>query len=217
MSRPTRIRELATGETSDAASLLARGMRDNPVHLQAYGPDAAVRERALKRMFFSATEGQLTRGIVLGAYRADTVVGVAGMMPPGHCLSIFAGRLTALSALALGVGLHSSRRVMEWMDDWARSDAEQRHWHVGPMAVEPRLRGRGIGSALLRECCRHIDAQQLAGYLENDKAENLPLFARFGFEVIGEHEVLGVPTWFMLRQARAAAGANRGGEPGPRV
>jgi GNAT superfamily N-acetyltransferase len=206
MSRPTRIRELAPGETSDAASLLARGMRDNPVHLQAYGPDATVRERALQRMFFSATERQLRSGIVLGAFRADKLVGVAGMMPPGHCLSIFAGRLTALSALALGVGLKSSRSVMEWMDDWARSDAEQRHWHVGPMAVEPRLRGQGIGSALLGECCRHIDAQRLAGYLENDQADNLSLFARFGFEVIGEHEVLGVPCWFMLREARAITG-----------
>jgi predicted N-acetyltransferase YhbS len=70
------------------------------------------------------------------------------------------------------------------------------------MAVEPRLQGQGIGSALLRESCRRIDADGRAAYLENDTAGNLPLLERFGFEVREEHDVLGTPHWFMLRAPR---------------
>ena len=41
-----------------------------------------------------------------------------------------------------------------------------------------------------------------AAYLESDKAENLPLFGHFGFEVEDRHVVLDTPVWFMLRAAK---------------
>jgi ribosomal protein S18 acetylase RimI-like enzyme len=200
MSLPIEIRTLAAHEDLDAASLLARGMRDNPNHLQVFGQDPRARERALKLMFTTAMRKQLSQGIVMGAYCSDELVGVIGMMPPGRCLSAFAGKMSALLALVLGIRLSGALRLQEWIDDWVRNDAEVPHWHLGPMAVEPRLQGRGIGSALLRDCCARIDGERLAGYLENDKAENLPFFERFGFEVDDEHVVLGTRNWFMLRR-----------------
>jgi ribosomal protein S18 acetylase RimI-like enzyme len=204
MSLPVEIRQLAIHEAMDAARLLARGMRDNPNHVHTFGPDAGERERALGLMFGTAMGQQLRNGVVLGAFYSDELVGVIGMMPPGRCLSAFAGKMTALSALLLGINLTKSRRLLAWMDDWTHSDAVVTHWHLGPFAVEPHLQGQGIGGALLRESCRLIDADQTAAYLDNDKIENLPLFERFGFEVEDEHAVLGAPNWFMLR--RKAAG-----------
>jgi GNAT superfamily N-acetyltransferase len=196
------IRALHPGEEDGAARILARGMRDNPVHVQALGADADHRTRLLESIFGAIVRQQVSRGVVLGAFRQAELVGVAGMMPPGQCPSALSGKVTALAALALGSGLGNSRRVLQWLNDWADTDAPVEHWHLGPMAVEPRLQGQGIGSALLRESCRRIDADGRAAYLENDTAGNLPLLERFGFEVREEHDVLGTPHWFMLRAPR---------------
>ena len=38
-----------------------------------------------------------------------------------------------------------------------------------------------------------------------DKRENVAFYERFGFEVVGEDEVLGVRNWFMLRSSKGAA------------
>lgn len=197
------IRALTSREEPDAVRILARGMRDNPLHVRAFDADAEHRERFLASLFGAIVRQQLSRGSVLGAFRDGELVGVGGMLPPGQCPAGLSGKVAALSALVLGSGLGNSHRVLQWLSDWAATDASVEHWHLGPMVVEPRLQGRGIGSALLHECCRRIDADGSAAYLENDKAENLPLFARFGFRVAEEHEVLGVQNWFLLRAPTA--------------
>jgi len=46
-----------------------------------------------------------------------------------------------------------------------------------------------------------MDAAGEDAYLETDKPINVRFYERFGFEVVGEQEVLGVPNWFMVRRA----------------
>ena len=73
--------------------------------------------------------------------------------------------------------------------------------------MEPALQGRGIGSLVLREYTRRLDEAGEDSYLETEKPQNVALYSRFGYEVIEETEVLGVPNWFMWREARAALSA----------
>ena len=98
-------------------------------------------------------------------------------------------------------------RVGRWLSDWERRDPDAPHSHYGPFGVEPALQGRGIGSLVLGEYTRRLDADGLDAYLETDKPENVALYSRFGFEVIDEGGLLGTPNWFMWRQAGADAPA----------
>ncbi len=50
-----------------------------------------------------------------------------------------------------------------------------------------------------------MDESRFMAYLETDKRENVAFYKRFGFEVVGEHKVLGVQNWFMLRSFAGAA------------
>ena len=199
MSVSITIRELNFADQPEAVALLVRGMSDNPIHLRAFGANTGHRERALRAMFNAIVTRQLSRGIVLGAFHDGALMGVSGMMPPGHCPSAIMGKISALSALVLGGGLRDSRQLLEWLDDWMQTDVAVEHWHLGPIAVEPRWRGRGIGSRLIEECCEIIDRDGCAAYLENDKAENLRLLERCGFVATEVHAVLGIRNWFMLR------------------
>ena len=210
MAAAIRITQLGRDHRDAAAELLARGMLDNPNHVGAFGADPGQRRSALDGMFRLVLGHQLEEGRVLGAFRGARLAGVCGMMPPGRCPSALGTRFAALSTLVLGGGLRHSRSVLEWLEDWAATDPEVEHWHLGPATVDPELRGKGIGTAMLRACCEMLDAEGAAGYLENDRQENLPLLERFGFEVIAEHPVLGRPNWFMLRAASHAPARRRG-------
>jgi ribosomal protein S18 acetylase RimI-like enzyme len=59
----------------------------------------------------------------------------------------------------------------------------------------------GIGSKLMRVFSAQMDAAGEDAYLETDKAINVRFYERFGFEVVGEEEVLGVTNYFMIRRA----------------
>jgi len=101
----------------------------------------------------------------------------------------------------LALGPRSAGRTMKWLGTWSKHDPEKRHWHLGPVAVDVHLQGRGIGSMLMRAFCERMDAAGEDAYLETDKPENVRFYERFGFEVVGEEEVIGVANWFMMRPA----------------
>ena len=77
--------------------------------------------------------------------------------------------------------------------------------HLGPLAVDAGLQGQGIGSILLAEHCRRLDAAGEVGYLETDREQNVAFYARQGFETVDEAQVLGVPNWFMRRPPSRSA------------
>lgn len=86
-----------------------------------------------------------------------------------------------------------------WTSAWAKHDLDEPHVHLGPLAVDAHLQGQGIGSLIMREHCRRLDDDRDVGYLETDKRSNVRFYERFGFEVISEESVLGLPNWFMRR------------------
>ena len=47
------VAPLSPAEVPAAVGVLARGMRDNPIHMAVFGPDPDRRERLLVRMFTS--------------------------------------------------------------------------------------------------------------------------------------------------------------------
>jgi ribosomal protein S18 acetylase RimI-like enzyme len=200
------VRELAPTETSFAAGVLARGMRDNPLHVQAFGPDPESREQTLTRMFQGVLPLYPPKGVILGAFTSatpgetpETLVGVCGMVRPGRCQPGPGERLRLLPGLVSGSRVGGTARLLSWTGAWSRLDPPEPHWHLGPVGVERHLQGRGIGSALLRAFLARIAGERSAAYLETDKRENVRFYERFGFRVHIEAPVLGVPNWFMIR------------------
>ena len=196
------VRDLRREEIGAAVALLARGMLDNPLNVAAYGSDPERRRRALERTF-ARLFAVFTQQRPLCALDGGALVGVAGVAPAGTCQASALQRLRFLP-LMLALGPRTSGRVSSWLAAWGKRDPARAHAHLGPVAVEPALRGRGIGSELLREHARRLDAAGEVSYLETDKRENVGFYERHGYAVVGETEVIGVPNWFMLREPVAA-------------
>jgi GNAT superfamily N-acetyltransferase len=195
------VRELRREEVPEAVGVLARGMRDNPLHVAAYGDDPHRRLRCHARLMgglfrtFTAQEP-------ICASRDGVLVGVTGVAPVGTCQPTAGQRLRLLPVL-LSLGPRTAGRVGKWTSSWAERDPDEPHIHLGPLAVDARLQGKGIGSQIVWEHCRRLDAAGDVSYLETDKAKNVPFYERFGFQVVGEAPVLGVTNWFMRRRPDA--------------
>jgi ribosomal protein S18 acetylase RimI-like enzyme len=194
------VRELRRAELPAAVEVIARGMRDNPVHLAAYGTDPVRRLQYHARLVRALLKAKPTTRL-LGATREGILVAVAAEAPAGTCQPTPRQLLRMLPQLAL-LGPKAALRVRAWINAWAEHDPAEPHVHLGPVAVDAHLQGGGIGTILMREHCRWLDETQQAGYLETDKPANVGFYDRFGYEVVGQAQVLGVPNWFMRRSAR---------------
>lgn len=199
------IRELSPGETDAAAAVLGRGMRDNPLHVRAFGASPDQRERTLTRIFQGVLRQYIPKGAVLGAFSSGTLVGVCAMVEPGRCQPTGGERLRLLPEAIAGAGLGGTVRLLKWVGTWARHDPREPHWHLGPVGVERHLQGQGIGGALLRGFCQRMDALGAMAYLETDKRENVAFYERFGFQVQAQEPVLEAPNWFMARPLSGSA------------
>lgn len=193
------VRDLDAAELSAAVAVLARGMRDNPVHVQAYGDDPN-RRRRLHGALMRGVLGVFDHRDLICATLDGRLVGVAAATEPGACQPTTMQRLRLLPTVA-GMGPRTSLRVLAWTSAWARRDPSWPHVHFGPFAVDDGFQGQGIGSAIMSEFCRRLDQTRAASYLETDKSRNVDFYQRFGFEVTRQQPVLGVPTWYMARSS----------------
>jgi len=192
--------ELAPQELDYAAQVLGRAFRDNPLSVAVFRGREEGRRAALERLFAAHVPG-LGRPPFC-ARRRGWVVGVAGMAPPGTCRFGPLRLLRVGAAVLWGGGPLALARALRVVAVWERWDPRERHWHLGPVGVDPSLQGMAVGSQMLERFCAYMDSLGELAYLETDKPENVRFYQRFGFRVIGEEAVLGVTNWFMLREPR---------------
>lgn len=194
------IGPLAPSGVDEVVGVLSRGMRDNPVHVAAFGDDPGVRQQKLRVLMSAAFRVRDLSHAIVARDEEGAMVGVCGMMPPGACRPDFKQQLMLLPTL-LRLGPRSAGRVSSWLGAWGEHDPDERHWHLGPLAVDAHLQGLGVGGRLMQVFCARMDAARDDAYLETDKPINVRFYERFGFEVISEENVLGVNNYFMYRKS----------------
>ena len=174
----------------------------NPINVAVFGgrgPEQARQNRALFAALFEMLEGPrfvaLHEGSVVGYVQW---VGYPECRPLREKAASIMPRL--LTELADGV----APRLVTWLRAWRERDPDAPHSHFGPIAVSPSCQGTGIGLLLMQHYCAQLDLTMESGYLETDRPENVGFYAKSGFEVTFEMEVLGVRNWFMRRPAHAA-------------
>ncbi len=79
------------------------------------------------------------------------------------------------------------------------------HWYLPMMGTDPTKQSKGYGSALLRHALEWCDRDIKTAYLESSNPQNIPLYQRFGFELIGKIQIGSSPTIFpMMREPNMA-------------
>jgi len=90
--------------------------------------------------------------------------------------------------------------VLEQMD---AAHPRYPHWYLPWLGVDAGAQGQGVGSRLLAECLKLVDADRLPAYLETPNPRTVAFYDRHGFQVVGAARAGACPRLtFMLRQPR---------------
>jgi GNAT superfamily N-acetyltransferase len=194
------VRTVTDGERSVAGAVAGRALCDDPLVVFLHGDDVAVRLRASYDMFIGTVVAMPDHA--LGGFLGNHPVVVVAAAAPSTC---FMHRLDAeyrnMPDGPLGAP-GSPDRLRRAMANWRANHTDERHWHVGPVAVEPVLQGKGLGGQVMRAFCDRMDAEGELAWLETEKPENVVFYRRHGFEVTSESDVHTLHTWFMRRDPR---------------
>jgi ribosomal protein S18 acetylase RimI-like enzyme len=115
------------------------------------------------------------------AYRSGDFKAAALWLPPG----VTPDEEALGTVIREGVAPELQEEVFGVLEQVGAGHPRETHWYLPAIGVEPLSQGRGYGSALLARGLEVCDRDHLAAYLEATNPANVPLYQRFGFEVIG--------------------------------
>jgi ribosomal protein S18 acetylase RimI-like enzyme len=198
-SRVPDVRLATAGDGPRLAEALADAFVDDPLSKWLFAEDDGLRDR-LRRSFRALLDRvYLKKG---HTYTTADLAGAAMWAPPGKW------RLSLIQQLRLAplmlriipaANLRNGARLNVLVE---RAHPADPHWHLGVLGVSPTRQRTGIGAALLRPVLERADADHVLCHLETSKEENIPYYARHGFEVNTELEMPeGAPRlWTMTRR-----------------
>ena len=192
------VRPLHPEELTDAGQVAARALSTSPTSFWVSGDDPVARLRLSLDVFIEFVEVQAAP---IGALLGKHVVGVCGMRAPGECIGATTSDEMRVPPDTIGEPGDVSRGLYVWALLCNR-DLDERHWHLGPVAVEPMLQGVGIGGRMLSAFGDQMDERGEVAWLETDKPENVVFYRRAGFDVVEELTEHGLTNWWMRRDPR---------------
>jgi GNAT superfamily N-acetyltransferase len=195
----------STSHDRDAiSSVLTRAFTDDPVFIWMI-PDPARRTAVLPglfSLFVQAYQPLQATQVIAGPGTADPIAGAALWAPPGtHAVDDedaeeFAARIEQVTGTDTG-------RVLEVIGLLEEQHPSADCSYLNLLGVDPARHGSGLGSALLATTLRRCDAGAGPAYLEATSPRNRRLYARHGFEVVGEIALPEGPSlWPMWRDPR---------------
>ncbi len=196
------VRPATKTDIRPLSAALARSFHDDPVATWLL-PDDASRVARQARLFAAMTRHQhLGDGGVEVACDGPTIGAAALWDPPNRWQESRRAVAMMLPTLIPAMGRRLS--ALKLLGDLMKAEhPEEPHWYLAVIGADTSARGRGLGAALMRSRLQRCDAEHAPAYLESSKADNVPFYQRFGFEVTGELVVPGGPTlWKMWREPR---------------
>lgn len=167
-------------EHEAAAEALALAFADDPCwkHLL---PDDRRRPEQLLAYFTSEIE------TLTPDYRelwvTEDGAGAALWAPPGRWrvpMGVTAGearRMMGVFGRRLPLGIWTILRLER------HHPRSPKHWYLHYLGVEPRLQGKGLGSALMAPVLQRCDAESVPAHLESSSERSRVLYERNGFEL----------------------------------
>ncbi len=202
MSSPSRLEQVRPAAPADLprlAEALTEAFADDPGFAWCV-PDATRRRRYGPPYFGRLLRrAYLPKGHVFVSGSHDAV---ALWAPPGDWAIAAPAQLTLLPVVAASARgcLARTLRGLAAMEALHR-EVDEPHYYLALMGTHPATQGQGHGSTLLEHMTARCDREGLPAYLEATTEANRDLYARHGFEVVGEHRWTGggPPWWAMWR------------------
>lgn len=117
------------------------------------------------------------RGVTRGGAHLCGDVGAALWLPPG----VHPDDAALDALLDRSVAPDARAELVEAYAAFDRAHPTEPHWFLPLMGVDPFMKRRGVGAALLRYGLDACDRDGAPAYLESTKPENVAFYESFGF------------------------------------
>jgi ribosomal protein S18 acetylase RimI-like enzyme len=183
-----------------SARVLARAFVDDPVTTAVYPKFSSTRRiEALIVDFIAELKLCMRRGYPVEALDGDKVLGAAVIYAPGNYPIPAIDQWYLLLSSILGNGLYNIRDWLLWLNEVDKYHPTVPHYYLEYIGVDPEHQGKGVGSSILQHLIDHADEDHVGCYLENANPGNIIFYQRFGFQIMEEKQIIGLPTWLMWR------------------
>jgi len=185
-----------------AAFVLGKAFVDEPVSALIYrrfSPQQRV--RALTVDFSAELLVNLRIGCPIQVEDDGSVAAAAIIYPPRtYPLPWYVGWIFLIKSV-LRNGRYDIRSWIRWLNEVDKIHPTEPHYYLECIGVEPSYHRKGLGSLIMDHLITRADADRCGCYLENADHRNIPFYERFGFQIIDQKEIVGIPTWFMWRKS----------------
>lgn len=135
------------------------------------------------------------------AYHTGEYLGTALWLPPGT----LPDEKDVFEHFEQTLYPSTTKTAFDVLNQMGTYQPEEPHWYLAFIGVDVSHQGQGIGSKLLKSMIDKFDRGECLAYLESTTAANIPLYERFGFNLIGRIEVNDCPPLFpMIRRPQVA-------------
>lgn len=193
----------ATAADADAAAAtLARAFIDDPLICYLL-PGEATRPTKMPRLF----KLLFKLGLPYGCCDVTSDLGAVALWRPPNRWEIPYWQYITNAREFLGLfGVGGALKVMSTMEVIEKRHPHEPHWYLQAIGTDPAKQGKGYGGVVIRRQLAAADDARVPAYLESSKANNIPIYQSFGFEVTGEINLPDGPTlWPMWRKAKTTA------------
>jgi ribosomal protein S18 acetylase RimI-like enzyme len=198
----TNLYRLKKSDIERGTEVLVRAFQDDPL-THFFFPPCANWEKLVSKYFAF----RLRFGIKYGEVYATSpeIKGLAAWFAPGKSdMTNF--RLMRVGGIAFSreMGpeiLGRLNMIGEYTSTMRKKHILEPHWHLFPIAVDPKFQGQGFGSALMKPMLERINGEGFPCYLETQKEQNISLYEHFGFQVIHTDVIpgIGMEHWGMVK------------------
>jgi ribosomal protein S18 acetylase RimI-like enzyme len=176
-----RVQVVHSDEEDRVTATIVRAFMNDPAARWMYPDPAQYLENFPK--FVTAFGGRaFESGMV---HHAGTFQGAALWLPPG----VHPDEDAIIKLISRSVPERDQSAMFSVFDRMGQYHPPEPHWHLSLIGVEPQEQGKGYGSALLHHALARCDADGALAYLESSNEQNIPLYQRHGFEVLGRIQV----------------------------
>jgi ribosomal protein S18 acetylase RimI-like enzyme len=198
------VNKLTTKDTDWASEILEQAFLTDPLLNFIY--DDTIDEPGKLNWFFRVTFRLVALyGECFSTAEKD---GVLMILPPEQTrMTIGKIYRSGILAAPFRMGWAPFSRMMTFMDfaeEEHKAAASFDHYYILTVGVLPARQGMGVGKKLMARALAIADANNMPCYLETQNKNNVPIYQRFGFEVVSDKEIPkgGLHNWGMLRQKR---------------
>lgn len=193
---------LTKSDLARGAELLVDAFWNDPLNLY-FIPEGENR----RKLFTDYLQFRLRFAIRYGEVYSTSpdFEGIAAWFPPGMSNMTYfrmmrVGGLKLVRLLGTDT-ISRMNRIASHVAGLRKQYLPEPHWHLFPIAVDPKHQGKGYASALMRPMLDRIQSEGLPCFLETLDEKLVSLYEHFGFEVIYKESIpeIELSDWGMVR------------------